>query len=169
MIEHRYKADLKIMKPIRPAWWNLWAADIWGMNISLYRGILMTRQSYDRWVSHQGDTSTIWHELVHYVQKRETGLIKFLFLYAFSRRHRAQWEREAYKVSMAWWMNKVRGLDESYRQRLVKVLSSWKYGWMMGEVEADEWVDKVYQELRKARRNKTLSFEFGQGGEIHLP
>lgn len=67
------------------------------------------------------DVGLIEHERVHQRQMRQDGLIRFWLRYAFSRRWRALYEVEAYRVSIKWGMvanQAARFLSENYMLRI---------------------------------------------------
>ena len=48
---------------------------------------------------------------------------------------------------MAWRLKEAGYLSPQYQAWLTKILSSWKYGFMMTEVAADHWYEETKREL----------------------
>lgn len=154
-----YYADLSAMRPLHPAW-GLWISDLLGLNISLWGGrVLMATASYKQFKESGKASISMWHEAQHRRQKLMHGYIRFSWRYTFSRKHRAEFEREAFEVSTAFALSQgvdVAGPD--WLNYLVKALSGWRYLWMMPEVEARIWAWGTILDIVEAHKQDKIEF-----------
>ena len=133
-------------------------ADIWGMNLALNNTIHLTSKAWDRYLNNdKRPDGLIFHEYRHLIQQKKTGFVLFLFLYLLClpilwSPFRRKWELEAYKVSLAWRLKTYGQITPTYQKRLAKILSSWKYGFMISRKNAEDWISKTTSELRKLAR-----------------
>ena len=133
-------------------------AEIWGMNMCIGRTIHLTYKTWNLYVSNgQKPNGTIYHEYVHHCQQQETGFIKFILLYLFcvpifKNPYRRKWELDAYRITLAWRLEKTGNITPAYRERLAKILSAWRYGWMISYDDARDWIKETCKELNRLKK-----------------
>ena len=137
-------------------------ATLWGMTVTIFGTVYMTKNAWDDYVKNgKKPNGLLFHEAVHCRQQEQYGTWWFLILYLlvlpviFSP-FRKKFELEAYRISMAWRLKEAGYLSPQYQAWLTKVLSSWKYGFMMTEVAADHWYEETKRELYKLKNEGRL-------------
>ena len=134
-------------------------ADIWGMNLSINGTFLLTKLAWNRYLKRdRKPNGLLFHEYVHYCQQQKLGFLKFAFLYLFcfpiiKSPYRKEFEFEAYRITLAWQLKSSGYISPAYKERLAKILSSWKYGWMTTYKEVSEWIDKTCKELKQLKKS----------------
>ncbi len=138
-------------------------ASLWGMTITIFGTVHMTKYAWDGYIAGgKKPNGLLYHEAVHIRQQEQYGTWWSLILYLlvlpviFSP-FRKKFELEAYRISMAWRLKKAGYLSDQYQAWLTKVLSSWKYGFIMSEVAADHWFEETKRELYQLRDEGRLS------------